>query len=191
MSTPERPSFADVYDEHVWSVYGFFGYRVGDREAAEDLTQITFENALRSWNRYDPRRASPLTWVMAIARNVLVDHYRRDRSDRHRPIAEGEEGSGALGVEPGPELLGVSPELERALDTLPQRQRELVALRFGAELRGPEIAELVGLSLANVQQILSRALRKLRIELERPGGAEPEPEPEEEAAAPPPPDRGG
>ncbi len=173
MSTPERPSFEEVYDEHVWGVYGYFGYRLRGREMAEDLTQITFENALRSWDRYDPRRGSPLTWLMAIARNVLIDHYRRDRSGRHQRLADDEAATEAVGTEPPAEPPGVSPELERALDSLGQRERELVALRFGAELRGPEIAELVGLSLANVQQILSRALRKLRVELE---GGEGEPE---------------
>ena len=168
MSAPARPPFAEVYDEHVWSVYGFFGYRVPTRELAEDLTQATFENALRAWDRYDPRRGSTLTWVMAIARNVLVDHYRRDRSARHEPLADDESATDALGSQP-PEELGVSPELERALATLGARERELIALRFGAELGGPEIAELTGLTLANVQQILSRSLRKLRAELE--GGA--------------------
>ena len=166
MSTPERPSFAEVYDEHVWSVYGFFGYRLAAREVAEDLTQVTFENALRAWDRYDPRRGSPLTWVMATARNVLIDHYRRDRSGSNEPIGDDEAATDALGAEPAAEPLGVSEELERALGSLGRRERELIALRFGAELRGPEIAELTGLTLANVQQILSRSLRKLRAELE-------------------------
>ena len=68
---------------------------------------------------------------------------------------------------PGPEQdLGLSPELAAALATLPQRDREIVALRFGGDLTGPEIAELLDLTLANVQQILSRSLRKLRAELE-------------------------
>ena len=47
-----------------------------------------------------------------------------------------------------------------------QRERELIALRYGADLTGPEIAELTGLSLANVQQILSRSLRRMRNQLE-------------------------
>jgi len=164
--SPEVPSFAEIYDDHVWSVYGFLGYRVSSREVAEDLTQLTFENALRAWDRYDPRRGSPLTWVMAIARNVLIDHYRRDRSTRQEPIGNDAAATGALGAEPPPEPLGVSPDLERALATLGQRNREVIALRFGADLTGPEIAELLDLSLANVQQILSRSLRQLRSELE-------------------------
>ena len=70
-------------------------------------------------------------------------------------------------MQPGPENdLGLSPELAAALDALPQRDREVIALRFGGELNGPEIAELLGLSLANVQQILSRSLRRLRSRLD-------------------------
>jgi RNA polymerase sigma factor (sigma-70 family) len=157
--------FSDVYDDHVWSVYGFFGYRVGHREVAEDLTQVTFEKALRAWGRYDPSRTSPRTWLLAIARNVLIDYYRRDGSGREEPIAENAPAP-AFGTEPGPEPVGVSPELELALATLGQRDREVIALRFGADLTGPEIAGLLDLSLANVQQIVSRSLRRLRSELE-------------------------
>jgi RNA polymerase sigma factor (sigma-70 family) len=173
MSPASRPRFADIYDEYVWSVYGFFGYRLPSRETVEDLTQLTFENALRAWDRYDPRRGSALSWLMAIARNVLIDHYRRGRPVRQEPIGQDDAATEALGSQPPPEPLGVSPELERALATLAPREREVIALRFGGDLAGPEIAELTGLSLANVQQILSRSLRKLRAELER-GEEEPE-----------------
>jgi RNA polymerase sigma factor (sigma-70 family) len=154
----EQFNFARVYDEHVWRVYGFLAYRLGDRETAEDLTQATFERALRAWSRFDPRRASETTWLLAIARNLLIDHYRRDKSSLTEPIEE----DAAPGV-PGPEeqLLG-SPELLTALGKLSDRDREVLALRFGGDMTGPEIAQLLNLTLANVQQILSRSLRKLR-----------------------------
>jgi Sigma-70, region 4 len=67
----------------------------------------------------------------------------------------------------------VDPRLRAALESLGQRDREIVALRFGGDLAGPEIAALTGLSLANVQQILSRSLRRLRAELEQPAPALP------------------
>jgi RNA polymerase sigma-70 factor, ECF subfamily len=167
VNVTKAESFAEIYDEHVWHVYGFFGYRVRSREEAEDLTQLTFERALRAWNRFDERRASARTWLISIAHNLLVDHYRRDRSSRHEPIPEGEAGEAQLGhVEPEEPGLGLSPELESALAGLGGREREVIALRFGGDLTGPEIAELTGLSLANVQQILSRSLRRMRTELE-------------------------
>ena len=68
-------------------------------------------------------------------------------------------------IESPPQRHGISPELEGALGRLRERERELIALRFGAELTGPEIATLTGLSLPNVQQILSRSLRRVRTEL--------------------------
>lgn len=51
--------FSAVYDEHIWQVYGFFAYRLHSRADAEDLTQQTFERALRSWHRYDASRQAP------------------------------------------------------------------------------------------------------------------------------------
>jgi RNA polymerase sigma factor (sigma-70 family) len=163
-----RQEFAAAYDEHVWDVYGYLGYRVRTREEAEDLTQVTFERALRAWARFDPRRASARTWLLAIARNALIDHYRSDRSAQQQPIPDWKDAPGAdvAIVEPDERVLGPEPELARALERLGERERELIALRFGGDLTGAEIAELTGLTLANVQQILSRSLRRLRAELE-------------------------
>lgn len=157
-----QSDFARVYDVHVWRVYGFLAYRVRDHWTAEDLTQATFERALRAWSRYDPARASERTWLLAIAQNLLIDHHRRDRSGQLDPVDER-----VLPAVAGPEeRITTSPELAEALAQLSDRDREVLALRFGGDLTGPEIAELTGLSLANVQQILSRSLRKLRELLE-------------------------
>lgn len=65
--------------------------------------------------------------------------------------------------------LGLEPELGRALSALSDREREILALRYGADLRSPDIATLMGLSVSNVQQITSRSLRRLRAALEPPG----------------------
>jgi RNA polymerase sigma factor (sigma-70 family) len=159
--------FARVYDEHVWRVYGFLAYRLRDRDAAEDLTQTTFERALRAWSKFDRRKASELTWLIAIARNLLIDHHRRDRSDRNEPIDERH-----LPAVPGPEQRpSGTPELSEAMAQLSDRDREVLALRFGGDLSGPEIAVMLDLSLANVQQIFSRSLRRLRTLLEAPAAA--------------------
>jgi RNA polymerase sigma-70 factor (ECF subfamily) len=149
----------------VWDVYGFLAYRLASRSDAEDLTQLTFERALRAWQRFDPSRAQARTWLLAIARNLLIDHYRRDRSAQREPLGEGGVPEEALPAVEPPQAPGLDPDLARALDGLAQRDREVLALRFGGDLTGPEIAELTELSLANVQQILSRSLRRLRASL--------------------------
>jgi RNA polymerase sigma-70 factor (ECF subfamily) len=162
-----QQDLASLYEEHVWSVYGFFGYHRLSRHDAEDLTQACFERAIRAWPRYDPARASVKTWLLAIAQNLLIDHHRRERSRRHSSTdAEGFD-EALLGSTPAPgERFELSPGLADALASLSEREREVIALRFGGELSGPEIAALLDLSLANVQQIASRALRKLRSQLE-------------------------
>ena len=169
----DHPDFADAYDEHVWQVYAFFAYRVRGKALAEDLTQETFERALRAWQRYDPARANVLTWLLSIARNLLIDHYRADRSGREQPIDPESDDWAAPPDEPSG--LGVSAELEAALAQLNDREREVVALRFGADLTGQQIAEVTELSLANVQQILSRSLRRLRKALEAQAESGPRP----------------
>lgn len=153
-----QSDFARVYNDHVWPIYGFIAYRVGDRHLAEDLTQATFEHALRAWSRFDACRSSERTWLLAIARNLLIDHHRGDRTRRTEVMDE------VRGpTVPGPEeQISPAPELVQAFSELTEREQEVLALRYGAELTGPEIATLLGLSLANVQQIASRSLRKLR-----------------------------
>jgi RNA polymerase sigma factor (sigma-70 family) len=157
------PEFTEVYQEHVFRVYGFIAYRVRSAADAEDLTQLTFEKALRAWPRFDPRRATASTWLLSIARNVIIDRHRAERG----AVALDDVPEAQLGVDPTFEdALGHAAELAPALATLSARDREIVGLRFGADLTGPEIAQLTGLTLANVQQILSRSLRRLRTALE-------------------------
>jgi RNA polymerase sigma-70 factor (ECF subfamily) len=153
-----------VYRDHVDAVYAFFAYSVA-RPIAEDLTSATFERVLRSWKSYDARKAGVRTWILAIARNQLTDHYRRAS---HR---------NARSVDDEPALLEslaardvVGEVLERdafraLLRSSGEREREVLALRYGADLSANEVAELLGLSSANVHQIASRALRRLREEL--------------------------
>ena len=151
-----------VYREHVAAVYAFFAYSVNDA-AAEDLTSATFERVLRSWDAYDPDRGSERAWIVAIARNLLVDHFRRQS---HRDAVSTDEHPAVLRAlttadEPLERALSAD-ELRRWLSPLGERERQIVALRYAADLPAAEIAAIVGLSPANVHQILSRSLRRLR-----------------------------
>jgi RNA polymerase sigma-70 factor (ECF subfamily) len=159
--------FEQAYDDNLARVYGFFAYRLTSRDDAEDLTQQTFERALRAWDRFDPTRAAVATWLIAIARNLLIDHYRAAAPQGSILPLEQVDPVVLPTVDGAAASLGLEPELAEALGSLAERERELIALRYGADLSGPEIAEMTGLSLANVQQIISRSLRRLRGVLER------------------------
>jgi len=162
--------FEQAYDEHAWRLFGFFAQRLDSRADVEDLTQMTFERALGAWESYDPSRGSIGTWLFTIARNLLIDHHRGATAPARRGSSWGAIDPSSEPLLEGPEQsLGVSVELAAALAALSDREREVVALRFGADMRGPQIAATLGLTLANVQQILSRALRKLRVALDRAG----------------------
>jgi RNA polymerase sigma-70 factor (ECF subfamily) len=158
-----RPDFLDAYQEHVWHVYGYLAFRLRSQADAEDLTQLTFERAFKAWDSYDERKGTLRTWLITIARNTLIDHRRRGDSRPQAAAIRGELAETDAGVEEGPEQsLGIDPALAAALERLSRRERSVVALRFGADLPTREIAEVLDLSVAHVQQIMSRALRRLR-----------------------------
>jgi RNA polymerase sigma-70 factor (ECF subfamily) len=160
--------FADVYEHHVGRIFGFFSCRLDTRETAEDLTQQTFERALRAWSRFDPRQAGEATWLTAIARNLLIDHMRRSSLGvlRESLFAATIAGVAANVADDIDARVGIDPKLEAALARLSDRERVVLDLRFGGDLPGSEIADLVGVTVDNVHQILSRALHKLRADLE-------------------------
>lgn len=149
-----------LYTTHLSRVYAFFAYRVANRSDAEDLASATFERAVKHARRYDARRASETTWLFAIAENVLIDHYRRTGRRQEQQLPD--DADEPLAAPEDRPLLGVAPELERALAGLSERERQVVGLRFGADLSGKEIAAVVGATEANVHQLLSRSMRRMR-----------------------------
>jgi RNA polymerase sigma factor (sigma-70 family) len=151
-----------VYRENVSAVYAFFAYSV-PAHVAEDLTAATFERVIRSWHSFDPARGSVRRWTLSIARNLLTDHFRRQRHragpslDEHPELAD----SVVRSVDPEARYVGVET-IKSWLLQLSPREREVLALRYGADLRTADIAQFLGLTSANVDQISSRALRRLR-----------------------------
>jgi RNA polymerase sigma-70 factor (ECF subfamily) len=152
--------FERLYAAEAGPLFSFLAYRTGDRALAEDLLADAFERALRSRRRFDPGKASQKTWLYAIALNCLRDHARRQAAEtralsRAHGGHEGATEGGVAGIEH-------RDLVQRALATLSSDEREAIALRFGAELSVPEIAELLGEPLTTVEGRVYRALRKLR-----------------------------
>jgi RNA polymerase sigma-70 factor (ECF subfamily) len=148
------------FSEALPRVYNFFRYRVGDGPLAEDLTSITFEKAWRARDRYRADRAAFGTWLFVVARNVAVDHFRAVRPTVPLELAAELPGG------PTPEDLAVrrsdGEHLGRLLARRPDREREILALKYGAEFTNREIARMTGLSESNVGTMLHRAVAALR-----------------------------
>jgi RNA polymerase sigma-70 factor (ECF subfamily) len=150
-----------VYREELPRVYNFHRYRVFDRATAEDLTSVTFEKAWRARRRYRKDRAGVSTWLLAIARNVAIDHYRRAKARPEVPL----ENEAVADVSTPEKEWAREAELRRLgrlVAERPRRERELIALKYGAGATNRAIAKLTGLSESNVGTILHRTVVALR-----------------------------
>jgi RNA polymerase sigma factor (sigma-70 family) len=157
-----REGLLDVYRDNVNAIYAFFSYSVS-HETAEDLTAATFERVVKAWSRFNPETAGPRTWILAIAPNVLADHFRRQSHRRAISLDEHPALAASLASSDDPAARLLSVDMVRAwLAMLEPREREVLALRFAADLPAAEVARHLDVSEANVHQISSRALRRLR-----------------------------
>ncbi len=141
-------------------VYAYVAYRVGDGPDAEDVTSEVFERAVRYRSSYDPGLGGPLPWLIGIARRCIDGR-------RLLPVPAGPLGS--EGAAPD-DLEAAAVErltLAAAISTLDRRSRELLALRYGADLSARQIGTTLGLQTNAVEVALHRALARLRSELER------------------------
>src|SRR5262249_46157532 len=122
-------TFEQAAEKHLDDVYGYLAWFTSDRFAAEDLTAVTFERALRLWPRCGPTRGSARTWLCQVARTVALDHSRAEkRRVRREELAAPPEAVEFRFAE------GLSPDLEAALDRLSPGEREVVALRVLLDL---------------------------------------------------------
>lgn len=144
--------------ELIRRVYAYVAYRIGDGPDAEDVTSDVFERALRYRNSYDPARGEPLQWLIGIARRSLSEARSKLRAEPERPREASSENVEAEAVE----RLTVAA----AVESLDERSRDIVALRYGADLSARQIGELLGLKTNAVEVALHRTLERLRPVLE-------------------------
>jgi RNA polymerase sigma-70 factor (ECF subfamily) len=149
-----------IYADQLPRVYNLFRYWIGDNALAEDLTSATFEKVWKHRLRYRQDLATFSTWLFTIARRVAIDYF------RHRHMEVALDDAITLTTEDQPDTIAQRhsdfEHLAELLSQLPSRERELIALRYGAELTHCEIADLTGLSETNVGTLLSRTVQKLR-----------------------------
>ena len=155
--------FGTLYEYYLSGVYRYVHYRVGETEIAEDLTSDIFDKALTGFNKFDPAKASFSTWIFSIARNTVVDHYRK----RSREVTLRTEPPADIPSETllPDEQMAESEEkikLHECLLKLKTQEQEIIALKFSGNMTNREIGVITGLSESNVGTILCRTIRKLR-----------------------------
>lgn len=138
-------------------VYAYVAYRLGDGPEAEDVTSEVFERALRFRDSYDAARGEPAAWLIGIARRCIAEAVaRRQVTAEPQDVAA----PGDLAKESVRRLV-----VRDAVLILGERERELIALRYGADLTAAQIGRLLGLRTNAVEVALHRALARLRAEL--------------------------
>jgi RNA polymerase sigma-70 factor (ECF subfamily) len=149
----------------VRRVYAYAAYRLGDGPDAEDVTSDTFERALRYRDSFDAKKGPPAAWLIGIARRCVDDQLRV----RGQEIPSADEAFFDRSSSPGPaETSPIRLDLADAVASLDRRDRELIALRYGADLKAKDIAALLGQRTNTIEVALHRALDRLRLLLEHP-----------------------
>lgn len=153
-----------LYRDHGPALLAYLRRRFAGRQAAEDLLQETFVQALRTFDRL-AQAASPRAWLFGIARHIGLSARRRQREATMPP-----EQAVTLPqpAQPADERL---ERMRQAIGRLPDAQREALELRLRDELSYEEIAEVTGVPIGTVRSRLHHAVRSLREMLEREGAA--------------------
>jgi RNA polymerase sigma-70 factor (ECF subfamily) len=139
-------------------VYAYVAYRIGDGPDAEDITSETFERALRYKKSYDSRKGEPVAWLIGIARRCIEGRPANlEISSEHYETAD----RGELEDDALRRIV-----LSGAVGRLEERDRELIGLRYGADLTARQIAELHGAKTNAIEVALHRALGRLRAQME-------------------------
>ncbi|MHB9146563.1 MAG: RNA polymerase sigma factor [Symbiobacteriia bacterium] len=154
---------AELYNQYHRQVYAYLLRLSGSADWAEDLLQETFYRAIRGAATYRGQ-APPLTWLCAIGRRLYLTEVRRRAKERDRRAEADWEALAA--PEAGPETLAIHGEdraaILQVLAALPEGQRLALLLRDWDGLPYETIAELLGLSLANIKVTIHRARIRFR-----------------------------
>jgi RNA polymerase sigma-70 factor, ECF subfamily len=164
MALPARPdaasSFEALYRSCGADVYAYVASLLRDRAAAEDVTALAFERALRKRRSFDRARGSERAWLFGIARNAALDELRR--RGRTTPLDGEPVDEDVVSFEDEAEIGARRMAVRAGLESLHPRERELVALKFFAGLSNTELAAVLGTSETNAGTRVHRAIHKLR-----------------------------
>lgn len=139
-----------IYRAYVRRIYRTIRPLTRNEPEAEDVTQEAFVRAFSAIGRYAPERGTRFSWLVTVALNTARSHRRR------RSHGEGELSDELAAPNVDPLFAFERERLLNALSELPDRDREIVCLRYGAELSVQEVADAVRVSEANVRKICER-----------------------------------
>ncbi|MBU3155499.1 sigma-70 family RNA polymerase sigma factor [Clostridium estertheticum] len=163
----KEEKFANIFEIYYKRVYNYMYYRVNNIETSEDLTSQVFEKVMFKIEIYSKSKSPFEVWMFAIARNIVNDYFRSLK--KHKLFSlDTIKDLVAKGKTPEEILLSAesNSELSKALNILNERDRNIVSLKFGANLKNQEIAQILDITESNVGVILYRTMKKLKKKIE-------------------------
>ncbi|MDD4238891.1 MAG: sigma-70 family RNA polymerase sigma factor [Desulfotomaculaceae bacterium] len=152
--------FSELYEKYFPKLYKYMLYKVGDANAAEDLVSDVFEKTLLKYNTYNREKGDFSTWLFTIANNIIINYHRKNGRQTVPTDLEKVESKYRL------EDLVIDRELKelllKAIMCLDERQRNIIALKFGACLTNRQIARMMKITESNAGTILYRTLMQLK-----------------------------
>lgn len=153
----DREALGFLYARYADNVYGYVRSIVHDHHEAEDVTQHVFAKLIHVIGKYEERDVPFFAWILRVARNVAVDHIRRQRLVPVEEVRKSDEGD--------PVGRSRINDLTEALAKLPRAQREVLVLRHFAGLSPTEIAVRTGRSEGSIHGLHHRGRRALTADL--------------------------
>jgi RNA polymerase sigma-70 factor (ECF subfamily) len=157
-----QDGFVETYKQYYPRLFAYIYARVGNAHQSEDIVSDVFERVYLKLDSLRDRDAMA-TWLFTIARNAIVSHvrkYSRETVVGHDVMRELLPATASVESEVmhREDLAGIT----RAVRTFSQREQDIIALKFDAELANAQIARVMGLTEQNVRVIIFRTIRKLR-----------------------------
>jgi RNA polymerase sigma-70 factor, ECF subfamily len=156
----EMEQFVYLYDQYVEKIYKFLYFRTFDQALSEDLTSQVFLKAMEKISTVDESKGTFQAWLYRIARNLLIDEYRRSKPtegiESHYDLASD------VNIESETGQTLTNEKLRKLLLTLPKESQELVSMRLWDELPYAEIAAITGKSEGSLKMQFSRIIDQLQ-----------------------------
>ncbi len=158
----DNEAFGLIYKEYLTPIYRYIFFRVGDKSQTDDLTQEVFLKVFKSLERLEVTDKSPLTYFYTVARNLLVDSYRK----KIIPTIDEDDAVYKLIEEDNPEkqkiLADDIKKLTTALGQISEVEADAIVMKFIDNYSNKEISQIMGKSEESVRQLQSRGLKSLR-----------------------------
>lgn len=158
----EPTTFEGIYRDHFRDVYRYVLLSLRRPADVDDVVGDVFDRAYSAWSSGHGPAGRALPWLLTIARRLLVDRWRRDRLIRWLPIVAGRGVAEPADPDDARSRAEFWLWLDQLAAALPDRQRDVIFLRYQRDLSDEEIGEILGLSASGVRTLASRALTALR-----------------------------